>query len=461
MATITNRGYVIPKSILDVHVLTSIRKDLTLQAEWDQERSYGPRPPKFRIFLENEDKVLLPSHYGLSRFGAAPKALDDVQKRNTLCFQGSLKSNLGQDEVAKAAMKAFDVRGGGILCMPPGGGKTAISLYLACQLKVKTLVVVHKQFLMDQWRERIEQFVPGASVGRLQGDTIDTDQDIVLAMLQSLSTRTYSREVMAGFGLLIVDEAHCICAPTFSQALLRINTPYKLAVSATPYRKDGLTTVIEHFMGPTFFAKPREKATNASVQIIWYTCPDYESPPPMTRFGKLCISSMITNLTRDTNRDAIILKHAKRATLAGRQTIILTDRRQHCETLVTALNEMKIEAGLYIGGMKQADLKASEKCSVIVGTYSQAKEGLDIPTLDTMIFATPKTDVVQATGRIMRYASNVAKSHPPLVIDIVDQWACLPAQFQKRKTFYKETGFDLQGVTSSQKTLQSCGFIQE
>jgi superfamily II DNA or RNA helicase len=94
-----------------------------------------------------------------------------------------------------------------------------------------------------------------------------------------------------------------------------------------------------------------------------------------------------------------------------------------------------------MGGMKEADLTESSKKQIIFATFSQAHEGLDIPSLDTVILATPKSDIVQSIGRIMR--ETVGKKNNPRIYDIVDQWSVFFAMYNKRLKIYKQGGFKI------------------
>jgi len=116
----------------------------------------------------------------------------------------------------------------------------------------------------------------------------------------------------------------------------------------------------------------------------------------------------------------------------------LTDRRAHCFALQ---NEIEGSA-LYIGGMSEKDLELSSRSNVILATFSQAHEGLDIPSLDTVILATPHSDVKQAVGRILRGGNK----NPPLIYDIVDNWSVLFGMWKKRLAMYQKSGFDCEAV---------------
>ena len=333
-----------------------------------------------------------------------------------------------------AALKA----GHGVLSLPCGFGKTTVALAIACKLGYRTMIVVHKEFLANQWKERIQQFCPGASIGIVQQDKKETECDFVIAMLQSLSLKEYSFGDFDSIGTLIVDEAHHICAKVFSQSLFKMCPKHVFGLSATPTRKDGLTKVLHWFMGPTFFSVERKNQDQVEVFPIEYTCDRYNDPPPCTRFGKLSLATMITELTEDRQRNIVIAQIIKDISKTTRQVLVLSDRRHHCEVLHQSF---KKTSGLYMGGMKEADLTESSKKKIIFATFSQAHEGLDIPSLDTVILATPKSDIVQSIGRIMRETKG--KKNNPHIYDIFDQWSICHAMYHKRLKIYKQGGFDI------------------
>ena len=156
-----------------------------------------------------------------------------------------------------AAIKA----GHGVLSLPCGYGKTTVSLAIACKLGYRTMIVVHKQFLADQWRERIQQFCPGATIGIVQQDKKEIDCDFVIAMLQSLSLKEYS---LQDFDSLV----HSSWMKPITFVRRSLVSPFQMCpkhifgLSATPERKDGLTKVLHWFMGPTFFAVESERIRN-------------------------------------------------------------------------------------------------------------------------------------------------------------------------------------------------------
>ena len=144
---------------------------------------------------------------------------------------------------------------------------------------------------------------------------------------------------------------------------------------------------------------------------------------------------MITDLTKNENRNKLILDTI--INLKDRKILVLSDRREHCETLLNYLTGKNITCGLYLGGMKTESRELTTSYTVMFGTYQACGEGFDVPELDTLILSTPKSDVEQAVGRILRQKNK----NEPLVIDFVDSFSIFKGQYYKRKKFYKNNEF--------------------
>ena len=423
--SLTRSGYITDDS-------NDVKKELTVRAVVNTE--FGFPPPPFKVFRKTKSGICIPRFYGEDKFGPPKEDRRPEPVKISCKFNGKLRDETHQNDALGAAIKA----GHGVLSLPCGFGKTTVSLAIACKLGYRTMIVVHKEFLANQWRERIQQFCPGASIGIVQQDKKETECDFVIAMLQSLSLKEYSFSDFDSIGTLIVDEAHHICAKVFSQSLFKMCPKHVFGLSATPTRKDGLTKVLHWFMGPTFFEAERKNQEQVEVFPIEYKCDRFQDPPPCTRFGKLSLATMITELTEDRGRNIVILKLVKDIVKTTRQVLVLSDRRHHCEVMHQSF---KKTSGLYMGGMKEADLTESSKKQIIFATFSQAHEGLDIPTLDTVILATPKSDIVQSIGRIMRETKG--KKNNPHIYDIFDQWSICHAMYNKRLKVYRQGGFNI------------------
>ena len=435
-----NKGYTIYKNTISVKEQQYMREELNV-------RPYIPKspvqPPAFPIYRESQNKLYVPRFFGVETYGV-PNQLKIAQGDNiTVPFNGSLRDY--QENIVNVYKKNVnDVDGGGgLLEVPCGRGKTVIALKLISELKKKTLVIVHKGFLVDQWLERIEQFLPGARVGKIQGQIIDIeDKDIVIGMLQSLSMKEYPSNMFDSFGLTIVDECHHISSEVFSRSLLKIVTKYCLGLSATMQRKDGLTRVFKMFLGEIIYKEKREGDDGVLVKAIEYKTEDDEFNETVFDYrGNPAFSTMISKLCTYNRRSEFLLEVLQRelAEKSGQQIMILAHNKNLLVYLHNAIEHRNIAScGFYVGGMKKEALKETESKTIVIATYAMAAEALDIKTLTTLILATPRTDVTQAVGRILR-----VKHERPLVVDIVDSHNMFKNQWMKRKRFYEKSKYHI------------------
>jgi len=436
MSTLTRTGVNVPSGSL----VPEFRRELTVRPVSNTE--FGFPPPPFKVFKNTKSGICVPRFFAEARIGKPREDKRPEPAKMDVNFKGQLRASTRQIEAFDAAITA----GHGVLSLPCGYGKTTVALAIACRLGYRTMIIVHKQFLADQWRERIKQFCPGATIGVVQQNKKEVECDFVIAMLQSLSLKEYSFSDFDSIGTVIVDEAHHICAKVFSQSLFKMCPRHIFGLSATPVRKDGLSKVLHWFMGPTFFAVERQNQEQVEVFSVQYECPMFKNPPPCTRNGQLSLVNMITELVEHRDRNKMLVSLVKKASQGTRQLLVLSDRRQHCEFLHQCFPK---SSGLYMGGMKEADLEASSKKKIIFATFSQAHEGLDIPTLDTVILATPKSDIQQSIGRVMR--ETPGKNNNPHIYDIVDHWSILFAMYKKRLRVYKQGGFKIDAVEDKEE----------
>jgi superfamily II DNA or RNA helicase len=424
------KGYTIPKELLTPTQHHELRRKLTFNIR----QEYGD-DKEFKSWRESPNKFYVPRFYGVPTYGDVPSRIAEG-KDIKLDFQGSIRP----EQVG--AVDAFLAAKCGLLELPCGFGKTIVALHLIHRVGKKTLVIVHKEFLLEQWVERIHEFLPTATIGRIQGDTMDVDKDIVIGMLQSISMKTYPKEIFEGFGFTIIDETHHIAAEVFSNALFHIVTPYMLGLSATMERKDGLTKVFKLFLGEVVYSAKRERTT-VYVHKILYTTPNAEFNEVVLNFrGETNYTSMIKKVSEFNDRKDRILEIMTKllAMPTTGQIMVLSHTKALLAYLYDAILYRKLgTVGYYVGGMKQALLKETETKKIVLATYAMAEEALDIKTLTTLILATPKTDVTQAVGRILR-----VKHERPTVIDIVDPHPTFQNQWAKRRAFYNKQGYTIE-----------------
>jgi superfamily II DNA or RNA helicase len=449
------RGYAILKSALEPSEQMQIRKDLLMQPNAPK----APvQPDPFPIYVENATTLFVPRYYGLETYGDPEEMCihDGADTTQQMRFAGELRDyqNVIVDKyVAHVRCGASGGRGGGGGCLDvdPGKGKTVMALKIMSILKTRTLVVVHKTFLVNQWLERIRQFLPDARVGRIQGREVDIEnKDIVIGMLQSLSMKDYDDETFSDFGLTVFDECHHMSAEVFCRCMIKITTRYTLGLSGTMTRKDGLTKVFKMFLGEIIHKEKSEQRHNVIVKGIQYYIADNEFNEVETDYrGNPKFSTMITKLCNYGRRSDFILDVLRRELEQNesQQVMILAHNKSLLSYFHDAIQHRNIgggSVGFYVGGMKEADLKASESKKIIIATYAMASEGLDIPTLTTLLMATPKTDVCQSVGRILR-----TKHTSPLVIDIIDYHDIFCNQWMKRQAYYAKQGYHIMYTNNS------------
>ena len=445
------RGYAILKSALEPSEQTQIRKDLLMQPNAPK----APvQPEPFPIYVENATTLFVPRYYGLETYGDPEEMCihDGADTTQQMRFAGELRDyqNIIVDKYV-AHVRRGGGGGGGCLDVDPGKGKTVMALKIMSILKTKTLVVVHKTFLVNQWLERIRQFLPDARVGKIQGQEVDIEnKDIVIGMLQSLSMKDYEDETFSDFGLTVFDECHHMSAEVFCRCMIKITTRYTLGLSGTMTRKDGLTKVFKMFLGEIIHKEKSEQRHNVIVKGIQYYIADNEFNEVETDYrGNPKFSTMITKLCNYGRRSDFILDVLRRELEQNdsQQVMILAHNKSLLTYLHDAIQHRNIgggSVGFYVGGMKEADLKASESKKIIIATYAMASEGLDIPTLTTLLMATPKTDVCQSVGRILR-----TKHTSPLVIDIIDYHDIFRNQWMKRQAYYAKQGYHIMYTNNS------------
>ena len=439
---IGNKGYTIPKKSLTLEQEKHIRDDLMITPKINGPTGLGQKT-SFPAYRESNNKFYVPHYYGIENFGKPSKVQISSGDSINVTFNGELRDY--QKPVVKTYLDHVSKSevGGGLLELPCAWGKTIIALNIIEKLKKKTFIIVHKEFLMNQWIERIEQFLPTAKIGKIQGQIIDIDgKDIVIGMLQSLSMKEYPLNIFDSFGFTIIDEVHHISSEVFSNTLFKLVTKYMLGLSATMERKDGTTDVFKMFLGKVVFKGSRDEEHKVEVRAIEYKTNDEEFNEIKYDYrGNPMYSTMISKLCEYNCRSEFILKVLTDMLNENdcKQIMILAHNKNLLKYLYDAISHRNLATvGYYLGGMKEKALKESESKKVVIATYAMAAEALDIKTLTTLIMATPKTDIEQSVGRILR-----DRHSKPIVVDIIDSHDIFKNQWRKRKTFYRRENYKI------------------
>jgi superfamily II DNA or RNA helicase len=442
-SVLTVRGYSVPKSRFNAAQTATLRKTLTVAPKTHP--SFSDNSTPFPVYLESSSRFYLPRAWAEGKYGPADR--DEMptgdELRKDLVFQGSPR------EHQIHAIAAFQAAGNcGILCLPCGYGKTFTAIAIAAKLGKRFIVVVHKEFLVDQWSRELQSLMPGIRIGRIQGEKCDIGSqfDVAIAMIQTICSRTYPAGMFASFGLAIFDEAHHLGAEHFSQTLQRIQCKAMLGLTATPTRNDGLTKVFEWFLGAICFRiEQRDRDDSVRVEALRFVSDDpaYADAPTNWK-GELIRARMLNQIAEFRPRTEAILDwvHGHLIAHPARKLLVLSDRREHLVMFEDGFKKRGHKSiGYYVGGMKQPDLDKSAECQILLGTYAMASEGFNVPTLNTILLATPKSNVEQSVGRVLRQRPE-ERAVAPLILDVVDSgFEEFNRQWYKRRNLYRSCGY--------------------
>jgi len=363
-------------------------------------------------------------------------------------FQGQLRP-FQEEAVAKIA--EYDE---GILCAPTAFGKTAVAAWLIAKRKLNTLILVHRQQLLDQWQERLAMFLglPPKSIGHIGGGKADRTGRVDVAVIQSLYQKEEVKDFVAEYGQVIVDECHHVSAFTFEQVMMQVKAKYVVGLTATPTRKDGHHPIIYMQCGPIRFSM--------SARTMTETTPfDHKVIPRHTEFrmapelGEVTIQDIYAALLDDGPRNELIAADIVRAIQAGRCPLLLTLRKEHLEYFAGKLAGVAKHVFILKGGMgkKQRRLVAEQlesvpgsESRVILATGSYIGEGFDDARLDTLFLAMP----ISWKGTVQQYVGRLHRLHDGKkvvqVYDYVDgRVPMLARMYERRLKVYIAIGYTI------------------
>jgi len=361
-------------------------------------------------------------------------------KRYKFRLYGKLRSE--QIPLYTSYIEHTNNHNGGIIKSPTGSGKTVIGLNIIARLGYKTLIIVPTDYLMGQWREQLKLFLQlkESEIGICRQSLCDyKNKKVVIGMIHSLAKQgRYPVEFYNEFGLVIVDEVHKLSAPTFSQSLPQFWSKYRLGLSATPRRKDGYENVFRYHIGDICNLTTNQTIKPNVVIIKYDNIASHHSG--CVWGGQLSLGRYYNKLARIWHRNNMIANITVALAKKGKDVLVLSDRLLQLEALDSLLRQSGItDIGIFTGQKKKGlDRK------ILLATYGSAGLGADIPRLSAVVFATPRVDVEQPMGRVLREAKN----EPQIVVDIIDtrstimqQWGYARMHFYRKnagKITYKE-----------------------
>jgi superfamily II DNA or RNA helicase/very-short-patch-repair endonuclease len=439
-----------------------------------------PTYDKPRIISCAEDH---PKHFALPR-----GCLDEVQQvlqslkikpviRDERCggiplnvsFCGTLRP---EQQAAADAMLGHDT---GVLAATTAFGKTVIAAWFIAQRGVNTLVLVHRQQLLEQWIERLSAFL-GLSpkmIGRLGGGRKKLTGGLDVALLQSLVRKGTVDDRIAAYGHLVVDECHHLSARSFELVARRAKAKFVTGLSATVTRKDGHHPIIFMQCGPVRYRVDAKKqaAARPFTHQVFVRPTGFRSLEPSKSDQRVEFHRLYEALRSDERRNALICADVVSAVREGRSPLLLTERTEHLQLLAERLSSEIPHVIILQGGMGRKKLQSaldrlrtssvqpaqnfdsgeSEFCKakscmagrVILATGRFIGEGFDDPRLDTLFLALP----VSWRGTIAQYVGRLHRLHEGKRAVRVYDYADLDVQMLARMFDRRCRGYEALGYT--------------
>ena len=399
------------------------------------------------LYQENGSRVTFPRGIVKDLFHIIPNLeVDDQTVTNPVEFpESKIELRVYQEKAVAALME----KNQGILVMPPGAGKTVSAIEAVLRRSQKTLVMVHTRDLQEQWLNRFQSFT-GITPGLIDDRHFDTEQPVVIGMVQTLTGRRLIEDFKNSFGCLILDEGHHAPASTFERLINQFPARYRYGLTATPERRDGLSFMLHAVFGPVIHEVKREelfskgqiiKPLIKAIHTGFYmpVCDDYRS--------------LVDAVEADADRNHLILKHLIREAEAGHSCLVLSERISHIEDLSLIFSTLcsDIRSEILTSKVPKAERKAvlrdadEGRVQVLFAT-KLADEGLDVPRLDRLFLTCPvrsSNKVTQQVGRIMRTSTG---KQDAIVYDFVDELIGLAvSQWSTRKN-EAYTGFQIEEI---------------
>ena len=395
---------------------------------------------EYPLWFQNSKFLAIPRQLGMTVYGRPEK--DKTTKGNTIYVKASIDLRPYQECAADRIYEVLMGRRDTIYQADCGTGKTVVAIETIKRLSVKTAILVHTQTLQLQWVERLKQFMPTAKVGMVRGPLEEIDgYDVIVCMMQTLHRRQEPWvEKFSNVGFVVVDEVHHLAAETFFACIPLFKSRYRLGLTATPRRSDGLWDCITWVLGTPCCKVTRSVATGGFIWEVPYRA--LTDPAKKASWRKtISYPKVITTLSADENRNDLIVNVINELTkkFVDRRILVLSDRIDQLRILQKKI--VGVTSGLYIGvTSKKGRLKRardSDEARVLLGTYGCCGEGFD-SSHTILIMASPKKDVIQVVGRVRR------GSIPPVIVDIEDVAShYLKSMYRKRQNQYRSERLEI------------------
>lgn len=449
---IRRSGLLIPRSFDTTESYVHIKEKLSRRTQ-----SYNRSNYVYNMFyIESEKFLLIPRNFPLDNYIHSLTIKNYQHEGAKINIEHNI---IPRSETQKKAIDYMLRNNSGILQLSPGVGKTVISIYMIAERKKKSLILVHRDSLADQWRDRFIQFtsLENDDIARLSSTTFveDLDKPIIISTTQtfvSLLKRKKEDFLIAlndaKVGIFIADEVHTsVGAPTFSECSIHMPSKYTYGLSATPYRYDGNGDIIEYHLGHIFVDDDTEGTMDARVTVILL---DYQIDTPYRtmyiRYGGEFQRARYLNLMKKSEP----FQEAIRGLLS---------RLKNDRNLLCMVERIKLIDELYswIPSDNKSKFCASAKndqldYQVTFATPGKCRDGVDAPHKDCVVMTSPISNIEQLTGRVVR---KIEGKNTPIIIDMID-YGCrdISRSFYSRKKFYERKEWPVQYLVFANNELK-------
>ncbi len=346
----------------------------------------------------------------------------------------------------------------GILAATTAFGKTVVAIYLLAKRGVNTLILVHRRQLLDQWIVRLQSFldITADNIGQIGSGKRKPTGIIDIGTIQSLSKRGVVDDIVGEYGHIIVDECHHISAPSFEIVARQSKACYVTGLSATVVRKDGHHPIIFMNCGPIRYGiDPRKQAASRPfVHKVITRKTTFSLPAALASTDSLKMHDLYGALSVDDKRNRMIVDDVLMSLKENRSPLVLTERREHIETLVTLLSPHAKNILVFKGGMGKKQRKALEEKlqsipdheeRIIVATGRYLGEGFDDARLDTLFLTLP----ISWKGTLAQYTGRLHRSHDMKKEVVIYDYAdlnipMLAKMYARRLHGYKTIGYQVE-----------------
>jgi superfamily II DNA or RNA helicase len=448
---LTTKGYSVRKSAITPAQTKRIQEELLVSPKVNTKfmNKAAIDAATFKLYRESPARWYVPRAWGATVFGPPHHTVlpEGVALPEGMEFKG--KPYDYQESIISTFLNAG---ANGLICVPCGKGKTFMAISIAVRLKKRFLVVVDKEFLMNQWKGEMAALLPSLRVGILQGPKREIDPalfDCTICMIQTVCGQEFQEGTFKDYGFTIFDECHHLGAQHFSRTLQRIQTKYMLGLSATPTREDGLSKVFTWFLGePVYWEKTREPDPTVEVKGVFIETTDdaYNTVPTNWR-GEPIMARLLGSILACEDRNREILSWILGlCDEPDRKVLVLSERIGHLNLIEEMVKEADptLTMAYYVGGMKEAVREAGAATArILLASYAMASEAMNIKSLNTVVLASPRKQVEQSTGRILRVRAD-QRTVSPMIIDIVDNHSMYLSQWRKRLAYYRKCSYQIE-----------------